>query len=278
MGPQHILFAGCGDLGGAAARLLLARGASVSALRRTVSKLPPGVHGIAGDLVSGRGFDAIPSKLDAVVYIVTAASANEQAYWEAYVGGLQRLLEHPGVASARRLVFVSSTSVYAQRDGEQVDETSPTLPTRYNGQIMLAAEGVAAQHPHATILRLGGIYGRGRERLIRWVREGRACVEDPPHFTNRIHRDDAARAIAHLLDLPSPQAVYVGVDHDPAAQHLVLDWIADQLMLARVPRDESARSALGSKRCVNRALVASAFQFNFSTYRDGYAPLLAAQP
>ena len=81
------------------------------------------------------------------------------------------------------------------------------------------------------VLRLGGIYGPGRTRLIDAVRAGRATVRPgPPRWTNRIHRDDAARALQHLIARSLAGApldpVYIGVDDEPADEAAVLRWLA----------------------------------------------------
>lgn len=274
---QHnILFAGCGDLGGAAATLLVQAGHSVTAIRRTPGAVPPGVHHVSADLASGVGLQQLENNFDAVVYVVSAGRSGAAAYRAAYVAGLRNLLNCDGIRSAGRLVFVSSTSVYGQSDGEWVDADSPTSPQRFNGQIMLEAEHLAVSQPGGVALRLGGIYGPGRERMLGWVREQLPCVADPPQFTNRIHRDDAARAIVHLLNLAQPQPIYIGTDNDPAPQHVVLDWIADELGLDAVPRHGKVR-AVGSKRCANTALLDSGFEFDYPTFRDGYAALIKAR-
>ena len=86
--------------------------------------------------------------------------------------------------------------------------TNPRPPIRavFSGEIMLSAERLLhGSQFSSTVLRLGGIYGPGRTRLIDRVRGGEpVAVADAPAYTNRIHRDDAAKAIAHLLALPNP--------------------------------------------------------------------------
>jgi nucleoside-diphosphate-sugar epimerase len=183
--------------------------------------------------------------------------------------------------SPQRVFFTSSTAVYAQSTGEWVDETSPTEPKHFSGRRVLEGEKLLLSGPFpATVMRFGGIYGPGRTSLIERVRQGLAtCRDGPPLYTNRIHRDDCAGALHHLLSLPRPESVYIGVDHEPAEHCDVLRWLATQL--GALPPGVKASPATDTrrhrtnKRCRNAKLVASGYVFRYPTFRDGYAALLA---
>ena len=165
-----------------------------------------------------------------------------------------------------------------------VDETSPTEPTTATARILVEAEACVARAPGtASILRLGGIYGPGRTRLIEQVRRGEARIPaGPPVYTNRIHRDDAAAALDHLLELPALDPVYLGVDDDPAELATVLHWLAER-MGAPAPRPAdpeqddapAGRRRRTSKRCSNARLRGSGFSFRYPSFRDGYGAMLA---
>jgi nucleoside-diphosphate-sugar epimerase len=178
----------------------------------------------------------------------------------------------------RRFVFVSSTGVYAQQDGSWVDEDTPAEPREFSDRALLDGERAVLGGPlPATVLRLGGIYGPGRTRLIESVRRGEARVR-PGLYTNRIHRDDAAGALAHLLALAEPAPVYLGVDDEPAAEADVLNWIADRLGLPRPPASRAVPhdrlEHRGNKRCRNARLRGSGYGFRYPTFREGYASLM----
>ena len=99
-----------------------------------------------------------------------------------------------------------------------MDETSETSPREFSGRRLLEGEQLFLQSPFpATIVRMAGIYGPGRTRLIDQVRRGEAiCQTGEPRYTNRIHRDDCAGVLRHLMSLSSPDAMYLGTDHEPA--------------------------------------------------------------
>jgi nucleoside-diphosphate-sugar epimerase len=178
----------------------------------------------------------------------------------------------------RRLLFASSTAVYAQSAGEWVDEASQTAPREFRGRILLEAEELVRTGPFpATVLRLGGIYGPSRTRLLDELRTGRARFV-PGRFTNRIHRDDAAGALEHLARLPAPEDVYLGVDCDPAEERTVYAWLAERLGAPspRAAEAEPSGRRVGSKRCRNARLLAAGYRFRHPTFREGYAALLGA--
>ncbi len=271
----RILIAGCGDIGTRLGLRLAAAGDEVFGLRRDPARLPPAIRPLAADLASGTGLEALPGRLDAVVYAAAADGPGEAAYRAAYLDGLATLLARLHRAGMpRRLVFVSSTAVHAQDDGAWVDETSPAAPATPSARCLRETERLALAAPcEAVVVRPGGIYGPGRTRLIEQVRRGAPCT--PGAWSNRIHAEDLARALAHLLALPAPELLYLAVDDAPVELCEVLDWIADQLGLPHPPRDPGTGGGHGSnKRCSNARLKASGFRFEYPSYREGYADML----
>lgn len=276
--PQRVLLAGCGDLGTRLGCLLVGEGCEVVGLRRDPSRLPEAFTPLAADLASGDGFDALPAALDAVVYLASADGFEEDAYRRAYSEGPARLLG--ALAAPGRLVFVSSSSVFGQDDGSWVDEDSPVSDEGFSRRHLLAGERLIRE-AGGTVLRLTGIYGPGRERLVDSVREGRATfAEGEDEWTNRIHADDAAAALVALLRHPEPEPLYLGVDDEPSRRREVLEWLAERLGApaprAVAPGERGSRRPRGDKRCSNRRLRAAGWRPRFPSYREGYATLLEA--
>lgn len=273
---SKVLIAGCGDVGIALGLMLVKDGHEVYALRRNVEALPTSLVAIAADLTDPVTLGSLP-EADYVVYAAAADGRDEAAYENAYVSGVRNVLQSLKESNRclRRFVFISSTGVYGQDAGEWVDESSPTAPARFTGRLLLEGERLCLQGIHpATAVRFGGIYGPGRDRLLRQVRGGATCVEQPPRYTNRIHRDDCAGVLRHLLRLEEVAPIYIGVDCDPAAQCTVMDWLARR-MSAPAPRREPARGATGQgKRCRNDLLLESGYRFAYPTFREGYAQMI----
>jgi len=273
----RVLIAGCGDVGTALGQALAAEH-EIWGLRRRPEGLPRAIRPVAADLGDPATLTALPQAIDAVVYLPTPDQRSDEHYRRIYlegarnlIGALARLRQPPA-----RFVFVSSTSVYGECCGGWVDEDSPAEPGTMTGNRLLEAERAVSRSPFASVcVRFGGIYGPGREALIRRVREKAPCVADSPQYTNRIHRDDCAGVLAHLLSLTSPAPLYLGVDDEPAAECAVMDFIAERLGLAPVPRAPGDGRRRASKRCSNRRLKASGYRLRYPTYREGYAAVLA---
>jgi nucleoside-diphosphate-sugar epimerase len=281
MSAPSVVIAGCGDVGSRLATQLLAKGWEVHGLRRDVSRLPEGVIGIAGDLFKEDCPDTWPvGGVDYLVYCAAATDHDEAGYRAAYVEGLQHVLEwlNDYGQEPKHLLFVSSSSVYGQQNGEWVDESSATQAGGYSGQVMLEAEQVALDSGiPASVVRLTGIYGPGRERLSTQVREGYRVTIDPPLYGNRIHVDDAAGLLAFLL-LHVEQGgaldnCYIGVDDAPAPLAEVVDWLREYLGVTEWAADASVRRA-GSKRCSNARAKALGWVPKYPSYREGYAAIL----
>lgn len=284
MSAPSVLIAGCGDVGGRLASQLLAQGWTVSGLRRSVSRLPAGVIGISGDLFDADCPSAWPtSPIDYLVYSAAATDHDEAGYRAAYVDGLRNVLswlkQHG--QKPRRLVFVSSSSVYGQQQGEWVDESSATQATGYSSRLMLEAEHLALHSGiPASVVRLTGIYGPGREWLLTQVRQGYRVVAEPPLYGNRIHVDDAAGLLAYLLQADARGVAldecYIGVDDAPAPLAEVVAWLREYLGVTEWSAEASVRRA-GSKRCSNARARALGWVPRYASYREGYAAVLEGQ-
>lgn len=278
---MNVLVAGCGYVGTSLGLRLAAAGHTVWGLRRDPSGLPASIRPVPADLAQPSALTALPAGLDAVVYAASAGGFDDASYRAAYVEGPAHLLaalEAQG-HRVRRVVFVSSTGVYAQQDGSFVDENAPCEAKDFSAMRLLQGERLLRAGPYpATVLRLGGIYGPGRTRLIDDIAAGRATIASgPPRYANRIHRDDAAGAIAHLLSIGEPADLYLGVDDDPADEADVIRWLAARLGVPVPPVAPGAAAPpgrRGNKRCLNARLRAAGYAFVYPTFREGYGALL----
>ena len=284
MSDRSVLIVGCGDVGGRLARQLLARGWQVSGLRRSVEHLPQRVVPIAADLSDSGMPQAWPQHSpDYLVYCVAASQHDEAGYQSAYVEGLRHVLGWLAERGQRprRLLFVSSSSVFAQKDGEWIDETAPTEPQGYSGRVMLEAERLAlASGMPASIVRLTGIYGPGREWLLSQVRQGYRVATEPPLYGNRIHAEDAASLLAFLLQADADGVAlddcYIGVDDDPAPLADVVDWLRAYMGVTEWSDEQRVRRT-GSKRCSNARVRALGWVPEYPSYKEGYAAILKGE-
>jgi len=276
---ERILLAGCGDLGRRVAERLLARGDEVFALRRRPPENGGGdIRWVRGDLGRPEGLAALPQGVTRLVYLPTPDARDEAAYRTVFVDGLRYLFEALDGSALRRVLYVSSSAVYGDHGGAWVDEDTPAVPPGFNGRVLLEAEQwllrqAASMRVSPVVLRLAGLYGPGRLQLLERLRAGAARVPRAgPHWANRIHVDDAAAAIAHLLGVADPEPLYLGVDDTPLPIDVLYDHLASLLGVAP-PQAGQAPAGVGSKRLSNARLRASGFVPRWPDAREGYAML-----
>lgn len=276
---SSVLIIGCGDLGIRLAKRLQVHNWRVLGLRRTPQASCKGIEMRALDL-NAASVEAWPCEAFGYwLYCVSADRGDEAAYRAAYVEGLRQVKAQYARAThkPKHLLFVSSTSVYGQDDGQWVDEQSLCEPANYTGQIMREAEQLALSIGPCTVVRLAGLYDPARPWLIEQVRQGLQVAREPVHYANRIHRDDAAALLAHLL-LTHAQGlaldeVYLGVDDAPAPLYEVVQWLRQGLGVQHETGNGMSRRA-GSKRCSNKRARALGWAPSYPSYREGYASAL----
>jgi nucleoside-diphosphate-sugar epimerase len=269
---DDVLIAGCGDVGNALAGRLLADGCRVWGVRRRIEALAPGVEPWRVDLQDASSCRNPPARFDYVFYTASADRRDEDAYRAIYVDGLRNLLAALRDAGCplRRVLFTSSTAVYGQTSGEWVDEASVTHPSGFNGRVLLEAEAVLDEAPEEGVnVRLSGIYGPGRTRLVRAVWNGEARATEG--WTNRIHVDDCAGILHHLMRLEDPEPLYLGSDDEPATTAEVVRWMSKEL---GVPLPEPGETRRLNKRCSNARLRRSGYQLRYPSFREGYPDIV----
>lgn len=278
MNGGAVLLAGCGDVGIRTGLRLAAQGRKVYGLRRSAGALPSPLLPLMGDLTDAASLGGLPEDITEVIFLPAPGQRDESAYRGLFLDGLRHLIEALPGRRLQRLLFVSSSAVYGEHGGAWVDEDSPCRPLAFNGRLLLQAEHWLQQAlPQAVVARCSGIYGPGRTRLVDQVLAGTARrPAGAPEFSNRIHVDDVAAALAHLLALEQAQRCYVLSDDAPASLAEVQGWLADQLGLPAPPPEAAAgERAVGNKRLSNRRLRESGYTLQYADFRDGYGTILA---
>lgn len=273
----RILIVGYGDLGSAVGQKLVQKTMSVQGLRRSERPHDTGVAMITADVTRPdtlTGLRQVDPQV--LLYCVAASEQSDDSYRQHYVDGLRHVLAAlEGTTNLRHVFFVSSTRVYGQAGDMLLSESDSALPSNFGGERLLEAErllaGLSCGH---TALRLSGIYGPGRNRMLSLA----AALSHWPSnsWSNRIHRDDAAAFIVFLinrvLDGSLVEDCYIVTDSCPVPQHEVLHWLA-----GRMGCDASSIQPpppCGGKRLSNARMLASGFELRYPDYRAGYAALL----
>jgi nucleoside-diphosphate-sugar epimerase len=276
-----ILLAGCGDIGQRTALKFaqLPSGHQCFGLKRNPQNLPASITPIAGNMTDVEQLTSILNQqFDVVIVTLTPQSFTEQAYRDSYVAGAEALAAAIEETQSRPklVLWVSSTSVYGNNQGAWVDETTPTNPVSFSGQLLLQAEQTIGRLPCAySIVRFSGIYGSGRTRMLDQIKAGKGRPAQPEQWSNRIHSDDCAGVLAHLVELfdrgETLESIYLGTDKEPVTQHDMRRWMASQMQV-QLTEEIVVQNAI--RRCSNRRLLESGYEFIYPGYREGYLALM----
>ncbi|HEY2626668.1 MAG TPA: NAD-dependent epimerase/dehydratase family protein [Candidatus Udaeobacter sp.] len=249
----RILIAGCGYVGQATADLFHRAGWAVEGWTKSDSgtSKPYPIHAI--DLTDAKQVHAYEGNFDVIVHCASTRGGDVDLYRRVYLNGARNLLE---TFATSTMLFTSSTSVYAQTNGERVTEESATETRRQTGQILRETEELVLAHG-GIVARLAGIYGPGRSALLNKFLAGNAIIDpETDRFINQVHRDDIAAALFILLD-PQRQAkqIYNVVDDRPIRRGECYRWLAKKLNRPLPPVEKSAaRGKRGdSSKCVSNA-------------------------
>lgn len=282
MKSNSVLFVGCGELGARAGRLLQRQGWQVGGVRRNISKLPAGFTGHGADYAVAGGLNFVEAlQPDFVVTTFNPTERSVEGYVAGFLTATANLLSGLGGHKPRCILAASSTRVFAEQQGGWVDESSPLSTDDPRAQPMIEAERLLqASSIAASVVRFGGIYGAPGGRLLSRIARGELCPPAPAQYGNRMHRDDCAGFLAHLLCLSAAGKVlaplYIGVDDQPVPRYEVESWLAREIGVEpqRLHVAPAVQASGGHKRCRNRALHDSGYELLYPDYRSGYRAVL----
>lgn len=268
-----ILIVGCGKIGSKLAEVLHKQGHQVTGLKRKPpSVISSCINYVAADISSPAELANLDTDFTQVFFIVSPSDKNEQSYRSVYETGLTNLLTRLPKA---HWLMVSSTSVYGQSQGEWVDENSVAEPDNMTSQLIrLAEKRIVAANQGNIVLRFSGIYGPGRDYLLRQARQVPAIQQSPSYFTNRIHQQDCIGVLCFLLEQQlagkALAQYYLVSDDDPAPMWEVMNWLADHLHCSPPKALTISANAGMNKRCNNASIKTLGYQFLYPSYKDGY--------
>lgn len=269
------LIIGCGYLGSRVGALWRADGQRVLATTRSrhaeLSAL--GLEPVRCDVLDPESCKTLP-EVKTVLHCVGFDRRGGASMRDVYVRGLENVLA--GLPKPGRFLYVSSTSVYGQSGGEEVDEDSATEPGSDNGRIVLEAEQVLRRIcPDAVILRFAGIYGPGRNVARQNIEKGLPLEGDPERWLNLIHVDDGAAAILAAEKHAWPGEIYNVSDGHPARRREYFEHLAKVLGLP-APRFCPVTQEGGPNRRIGNRRMCQELGFSprFKCYKDGlsYTP------
>ena len=278
MNSHNILIIGQGDIGLPVTNKLAQDGLNVTGLARRDRQ-----NYALDDKAKFMQADALTltaeqlQEFTQIAIIVTPDEYSTSGYHNSYLAINQHLAALADkLPNLERIVFISSTAIYGQDNGEWIDEdTMPMLPEREASQVILQAEQALQQSfaDRAIIIRPSGIYGR--ERLMR-VRKAKEPQKEPiaaGAWTNRIMDSDLVNIIAHVMTIDLPKPVYIATDYLPVTTFELTTWLCEQLGEA-LPVLDDKNTAISGKRLHSNIPLA---WLTYPDWQVGYEDILRHQ-
>ena len=270
---ENMAIIGCGYVGSALAdywhqRGHIVTGTTTSTIR--LSTLQPVTSRVA--LLSGNDLEAVQSLIqDQDTVVVSVAPKGSRAvdsniYAQTYLSTAKTLVkalnQAPGV---KQLIYLSSCSVYGDRQGRWVDETTPVAALDPYSQILQEAEDILLRtvgtEYRTCILRLGGIYGPGRELVNMFGGlSGLTLPGSGDRITNWAHLDDIIAGIEFARD-NQLQGIYNLVDDSQLTIRQLIELVCARYSLPSVRWDSSQvnKTRRSSLRVSNQKLKVTGF-------------------
>jgi nucleoside-diphosphate-sugar epimerase len=268
---MHLLVCGNGYLGQAITNIFRSNYWKV-----TTTTLNGNDNNIACDLSDIESVKLLNSiNPDAIIHCASSGKGGAIAYENVYLNGIKNLTT---IFPNKKILYTSSTSVYAQIDGSIVNEKSPTNPERDTGKILLEAEKLTLRH-NGIVCRLSGIYGPGRSSILNKFLNKEAIIEEQgERLLNQIHRDDAASAIYFLLT-HKPEItneIFIISDNKSLTQQTVYEFLASYFSKPfppSGPRDLNRKRGWTNKQLSNKKLLSLGWKPNYSSFVDAIKDL-----
>ncbi len=234
---EDVAIIGCGDIGTRVGRLWREKGLSVRGFARSDTSLSrivtAGLEPLQLDL--DRSPLALPSLDKSLLYTFFPPPAQGDLDRR-----MQNLLATLGDNQPARIVQISTTGVYGDRQGGWVHEDDTPQPQtararrRLHGESLLRDWGRQHDVP-VMVLRVGGIYGLHRLPLER-IRQGTPVLQPSlSPKTNRIHEDDLARICVAAGLHGQADHIYNVSDGEDSDMTGYFYQLADHFQLPRPP-------------------------------------------
>ena len=276
-----ILIIGCGSIGTQLAHNLAAKGHDVTGLKRNPPKLDIGeVNYFTADISLAYQLEELPLDFEFIFFIVSPDGRNKESYQAIYEIGLTNLIDRfVKEGASPNWIFVSSTSVYGQSEGEWVDEESIAQSDNITSQYIRQAEQQLMDlNPQNIVVRFSGIYGPGREYLLRMAKQQSVIQKDPPYYTNRIHQQDCIGVLIFLLEKSlagvTLEQCYLASDDNPATMWDVMSWLTEHLSCKPPEAKVNDKEVVMNKRCNNQRLKTLGYHFQYPDFKAGYLELI----
>ena len=254
---MHILFIGYGKTSQRVAKTLFQQQHQITTISQTPKTDDFATH-LVQDVHQLDLSDIVP--VDAV-YVLLAPKYDPtqdsiEAYRHTYVESVspivKALKDHP----VQRVIVVSSTRVYGENHGERVDDDTVPVPCDEQGRLLLDMEQrwQQAYPSECVIVRPAGIYDGLSPRMVKLAETTKTYPNI--HWSNRIHINDLANFLVHLLHVEQFEKSYICSDNMPTPLHERILAIQRELGLAElvVQSDKETGKRIFAERMVGVGL------------------------
>jgi nucleoside-diphosphate-sugar epimerase len=238
------------------------------------------VNYFTADISLAYQLEELPLDFEFIYFIVSPDGRNKESYQAIYEIGLTNLIDRfVKEGASPNWIFISSTSVYGQSEGEWVDEESIAQPDNITSQYIRQAEQQLMDlNPQNIVVRFSGIYGPGREYLLRMAKQQSVIQKDPPYYTNRIHQQDCIGVLIFLLEQSlagvTLEQCYLASDDNPATMWDVMSWLTEHLSCKPPEAKVNDKEVVMNKRCNNQRLKTLGYHFQYPDFKVGYLELI----
>ena len=242
---QRVLIIGCGDVGQRVARELSPH-VRLMALTSSPEKMPAlrsaRIMPLLGNLDQPATLRRLAGLATRVLHLAPPPGHNPDWRNDPRTQALMRVLRLRSLPQS--LVYGSTSGVYGDCAGAQVDETWRVRPQTPRAQRRVDAEAHVRHFGRATgtpahVLRIPGIYAADRDNGTprgRLLRGTPVLRREDDVFTSHIHADDLARACIAALWRGKPQRLINVCDDTQLLMGDYFDLAADLYQLPRPPR------------------------------------------
>jgi len=203
MALKQISIIGCGWLGFPLAKFLLKKGYVVKGSTTTSSKIEvlekKGIQPFLiylGTSVQGE-MEAFLQKSEVLIIDIPPRLKGDLN--ESFVAKIDALVPFIEKSSVKKVIFISSTSVYADDNSIITEQTQP-FPETESGKQLLASEKLLHKNTHfqTTTIRFGGLIGEDRHPIH--FLAGKSNIENPEAPVNLIHQEDCIKIIEKIIE------------------------------------------------------------------------------
>jgi nucleoside-diphosphate-sugar epimerase len=272
----NILIVGAGKLGSKLADHFNSNGHNVWGWRRN----PPASssNNITFESVDiSQEITVLPKSLfDLVFYMVAPVTYEEKSYKESYPLGVKNTIDWLKKNNLNpKFVFISSTGVYGQTNGESVDEKSIVSSDSISGKYLLDAEDeVANSGLVSCCVRFGGIYDESRLGAFSGCYFKTFPKEQENCYLNLIHSEDCVGVLSLLSKVDVLDRCYLGVDDLPSTRGDIYKWFVNKNVELPIKKralglGRKKNISYVNKKCLNNKIKSLGYTFKYPSFKVG---------